>query len=164
MASDNDYFSVGSLVSCKTCHNQVIEGEVLAFDQPTKMLILSKLSGLNSFLTNWKIASFVSPFLAHSNVCFYPVHRSFDEFYNSALTYLFTIVAHIYVHVFSVFQNPPRHVAGLMSVMLMLSTWGRLVTFRWREKPLHPLHLILFRMSKGYVYNISLKNHAVTLQ
>ena len=38
----NEYFSVGSLVSCKTCHNQVIEGEVLAFDQPTKMLILSK--------------------------------------------------------------------------------------------------------------------------
>ena len=43
MASDgNEYFSVGSLVSCKTCYNQVIEGEVLAFDQPTKMLILSK--------------------------------------------------------------------------------------------------------------------------
>ncbi len=49
MASDgNEYFSVGSLVSCKTCHNQVIEGEVLAFDQPTKMLILSKSTG--SFL------------------------------------------------------------------------------------------------------------------
>ena len=47
MASDgNEYFSVGSLVSCKTCHNQVIEGEVLAFDQPTKMLILSKFTGL----------------------------------------------------------------------------------------------------------------------
>ena len=46
MASDgNEYFSVGSLVSCKTCHNQVIEGEVLAFDQPTKMLILSKFTG-----------------------------------------------------------------------------------------------------------------------
>ena len=49
MASDgNEYFSVGSLVSCKTCHNQVIEGEVLAFDQPTKMLILSKLTGLST--------------------------------------------------------------------------------------------------------------------
>ncbi|EFX83328.1 protein LSM12 homolog A-like [Daphnia pulex] len=45
MASDgNEYFSVGSLVSCKTCHNQVIEGEVLAFDQPTKMLILKSPS------------------------------------------------------------------------------------------------------------------------
>lgn len=40
----NEYFSVGSLVSCKTCHNQVIEGEVLAFDQPTKMLILKSPS------------------------------------------------------------------------------------------------------------------------
>jgi len=42
MADGQEYFSVGSLVSCKTCYNQVIEGEVLAFDQPTKMLILSK--------------------------------------------------------------------------------------------------------------------------
>ena len=42
MSDCSEYFSVGSLVSCKTCHNQVIEGEVLAFDQPTKMLILSK--------------------------------------------------------------------------------------------------------------------------
>ena len=57
MASDgNEYFSVGSLVSCKTCHNQVIEGEVLAFDQPTKMLILSKFSGSNSSLAKWQTA------------------------------------------------------------------------------------------------------------
>nr|CAG4635122.1 EOG090X0FOW [Alona affinis] len=40
----SDFFSVGSLVSCKTCHNQIIEGEVLAFDQPTKMLILKSPS------------------------------------------------------------------------------------------------------------------------
>nr|CAG4643561.1 EOG090X0FOW [Ilyocryptus agilis] len=44
MSESNEYFSVGSLVSCKTCHNQVIEGEVLAFDQPTKMLILKSPS------------------------------------------------------------------------------------------------------------------------
>ena len=53
MASDgNEYFSVGSLVSCKTCHNQVIEGEVLAFDQPTKMLILSKFTGFFNLTDN----------------------------------------------------------------------------------------------------------------
>jgi len=53
MASDgNEYFSVGSLVSCKTCHNQVIEGEVLAFDQLTKMLILKSPSSCGRPCTN----------------------------------------------------------------------------------------------------------------
>nr|CAG4649757.1 EOG090X0FOW [Scapholeberis mucronata] len=53
MASDgNEYFSVGSLVSCKTCHNQVIEGEVLAFDQPTKMLILKSPSSCGRSCVN----------------------------------------------------------------------------------------------------------------
>ncbi|XP_058799225.1 protein LSM12 homolog A-like [Phymastichus coffea] len=40
MAGVSDYFSIGSTVACKTCHNKEIEGEVLAFDQQTKMLIL----------------------------------------------------------------------------------------------------------------------------
>nr|CAG4641274.1 EOG090X0FOW [Eulimnadia texana] len=41
MASEgNDYFSVGSIVSCRTCYNEEIEGEVLAYDVRTKMLIL----------------------------------------------------------------------------------------------------------------------------
>ena len=38
-----DCFSIGSTVACTTCYNQNYEGEVLAFDQQTKMLILSIL-------------------------------------------------------------------------------------------------------------------------
>lgn len=38
-----DCFSIGSTVECTTCYNANIEGEVLAFDQQTKMLILSIL-------------------------------------------------------------------------------------------------------------------------
>ncbi|XP_059618614.1 LSM12 homolog A [Phlebotomus argentipes] len=40
MAAVNDCFSIGSTVVCTTCFNQNIEGEVLAFDQSTKILIL----------------------------------------------------------------------------------------------------------------------------
>ncbi|XP_034936604.1 protein LSM12 homolog A [Chelonus insularis] len=40
MAGVNDWFSIGSTVACKTCYNKEIEGEVLAFDPQTKMLIL----------------------------------------------------------------------------------------------------------------------------
>ena len=43
MAAVSDCFSIGSIVSCTTCFNKNIEGEVLAFDPPTKMLILSIL-------------------------------------------------------------------------------------------------------------------------
>lgn len=43
MAGASDWFSIGSTVLCKTCHEQEIEGEVLAFDPQTKMLILSIL-------------------------------------------------------------------------------------------------------------------------
>lgn len=43
MAGVSDYFSIGSTVACKTCYDKEIEGEVLAFDQQTKMLILSIL-------------------------------------------------------------------------------------------------------------------------
>lgn len=43
MAGVSDCFSIGSTVSCVTCFNQNIEGEVLAFDHLTKMLILSIL-------------------------------------------------------------------------------------------------------------------------
>lgn len=43
MAGVSDYFSIGSTVACKTCYEKEIEGEVLAFDQQTKMLILSIL-------------------------------------------------------------------------------------------------------------------------
>lgn len=43
MAAVGDCFTVGSIVSCTTCFDQNIEGEVLSFDQQTKMLILSML-------------------------------------------------------------------------------------------------------------------------
>lgn len=46
MAGVNECFSIGSIVSCKTCYNKEIEGEVLAFDPQTKMLILSILLNL----------------------------------------------------------------------------------------------------------------------
>lgn len=36
----NDVFAIGSIVSCKTCYNKLIEGEVQAFDLQTKMLAL----------------------------------------------------------------------------------------------------------------------------
>ncbi|EDW57405.1 LSM12 homolog A [Drosophila novamexicana] len=44
----NDCFSIGSTVLCTTCFKEEVEGEVLAFDHNTKMLILkchSKTSG-----------------------------------------------------------------------------------------------------------------------
>ncbi|XP_060066989.1 protein LSM12-like [Ylistrum balloti] len=40
MAQDGEYFSIGSIVSCTTCYNQKIQGEVLAFDEGTKMLAI----------------------------------------------------------------------------------------------------------------------------
>ena len=43
MAGVNECFSIGSIVACRTCYNKDIEGEVLAFDPQTKMLILSIL-------------------------------------------------------------------------------------------------------------------------
>lgn len=43
MAAVSDCFSIGSMVSCTTCFKKTIEGEVMAFDQMTKMLILSIL-------------------------------------------------------------------------------------------------------------------------
>ncbi|XP_011882124.1 PREDICTED: protein LSM12 homolog [Vollenhovia emeryi] len=44
MAGASDWFSIGSTVLCKTCHEKEIEGEVLAFDPQTKMLILKSPS------------------------------------------------------------------------------------------------------------------------
>ena len=42
--AENEYFSIGSIVTCKTCYQQKIHGEVLAFDYGTKMLAISILS------------------------------------------------------------------------------------------------------------------------
>lgn len=43
MAVAGEYFSKGAIVECTTCFDQVVQGEVIAFDQPTKMLVLSIL-------------------------------------------------------------------------------------------------------------------------
>ena len=41
MATDVvEFFNVGTTVSCKTCLGKEVEGEVLAFDSATRMLIL----------------------------------------------------------------------------------------------------------------------------
>lgn len=40
MAGVSECFGIGSVVVCKTCNNTELEGEVLAFDPQTKMLIL----------------------------------------------------------------------------------------------------------------------------
>ncbi|KAL2749965.1 protein LSM12 [Vespula maculifrons] len=50
MAGVSDCFSIGSTVACKTCYNKEIEGEVLAFDPQTKMLILSILLVKNFYI------------------------------------------------------------------------------------------------------------------
>ncbi|XP_031629326.1 protein LSM12 homolog A [Contarinia nasturtii] len=52
MAAIGDYFSTGSMVSCTTCFKQSVEGEVLAFDPMTKMLILKCTAGSNSTKLN----------------------------------------------------------------------------------------------------------------
>ncbi|XP_018561545.1 protein LSM12 homolog [Anoplophora glabripennis] len=44
MAAVSDFFSLGSVVWCRTCYNKEVEGEVLAFDPQTKILILKCLS------------------------------------------------------------------------------------------------------------------------
>lgn len=43
-SSENEYFAVGSVVTCVTCHGERLKGEVVAFDPLTKMMALSKLS------------------------------------------------------------------------------------------------------------------------
>lgn len=43
MAAVSDCFSIGSTVLCTTCFKEDVEGEVLAYDHQTKMLILSML-------------------------------------------------------------------------------------------------------------------------
>ena len=40
MSTDLEFFNVGTLVSCRTCLDKELEGEVVAFDSATRMLIL----------------------------------------------------------------------------------------------------------------------------
>lgn len=44
MAAPGEYFSVGSQVSCRTCQETRLQGEVVAFDYQSKMLALSILT------------------------------------------------------------------------------------------------------------------------
>ncbi|KAK2110711.1 hypothetical protein P7K49_010457 [Saguinus oedipus] len=44
-APPGEYFSVGSQVSCRTCQEQRLQGEVVAFDYQSKMLALSAVVG-----------------------------------------------------------------------------------------------------------------------
>ncbi|KAK3108098.1 hypothetical protein FSP39_001151 [Pinctada imbricata] len=40
MAQEGEFFSIGSSVACTTCYNQKLQGEVVAFDEGTKMLAI----------------------------------------------------------------------------------------------------------------------------
>lgn len=40
MAGKNKTFTIGSTIRCKTCHGQEVEGEVQAYDEQTKMVVL----------------------------------------------------------------------------------------------------------------------------
>lgn len=40
MAQEGEYFNIGSIVTCTTCYNQKLQGEVLAFDVDSKMLAI----------------------------------------------------------------------------------------------------------------------------
>ena len=53
MATDLEFFNVGTTVSCRTCLDKEVEGEVLAFDSATRMLILkSEASSSRPSLNN----------------------------------------------------------------------------------------------------------------
>jgi len=43
----NDYFYPGSIVKCVTCYGAEVQGEVIAFDHNTKILVLSKCRCIN---------------------------------------------------------------------------------------------------------------------
>lgn len=44
-----DCFTLGSTVAVKTMHDDLIEGQVMAFDLSTKLLVLSELKSLHFF-------------------------------------------------------------------------------------------------------------------
>lgn len=63
MATDLEFFNVGTTVTCRTCLDKEVEGEVLAFDSATRMLILkSEASSSRPSLNNVHLLnlSFVS--------------------------------------------------------------------------------------------------------
>lgn len=46
MSMHTDCFTLGSTVAVKTMHDDLIEGQVMAFDLSTKLLVLSELKSL----------------------------------------------------------------------------------------------------------------------
>ncbi|XP_068231053.1 protein LSM12 homolog B-like [Palaemon carinicauda] len=44
MAESNEYFNIGSTVSCKTCFHEELQGEVVAFDSHVKLLTLKSVA------------------------------------------------------------------------------------------------------------------------
>lgn len=48
-----DCFTLGSTVAVKTMHDDLIEGQVMAFDLSTKLLVLSELKKACNFHTNF---------------------------------------------------------------------------------------------------------------
>ena len=41
--ADNEYFPIGSVLSCTLCHGLKVQGEVIAFDHAAKLLVISIL-------------------------------------------------------------------------------------------------------------------------
>lgn len=59
MSVHTDCFTLGSTVAVKTMHDDLIEGQVMAFDLSTKLLILSKLNEtLENFHPDFCVFSF----------------------------------------------------------------------------------------------------------
>jgi len=55
MSGASECFSIGSIVACKTCFSETVEGEVLAFDPNTQMLILKCRSKASEKLSDVSI-------------------------------------------------------------------------------------------------------------
>lgn len=96
MAGISECFSIGSTVSCTTCFKQVIEGDVLAFDPSTKMLVLSILFSIQHTIESHQIRIkssrsliFIHFTLFHINIALYA--------YTYAHTYTL-IHSHSHVH------------------------------------------------------------------
>ena len=39
--AEGDYFNIGMVVSCTTCHGQILSGEVMSYDHSSKLLSIS---------------------------------------------------------------------------------------------------------------------------
>ena len=52
--ADNEYFPVGTILSCTMCNGRKIQGEVMAFDHTTRVLAISILFTAYCCLVSWK--------------------------------------------------------------------------------------------------------------